>query len=172
MRSVYIVAGIAALVLACRAAETPDQAEARMAAEAGVATAALDSVYERMKGFVATENADSLAALYAEDARMYPQDEPIVVGRDAIRAKYIEWFGMGTADIRSERLGILVNGPVAVERMTWTMTITAEPGGPPMEPMTMIGKGVVVWRKIGDQWLIVDDIGNNDAPMAAPGSGS
>jgi ketosteroid isomerase-like protein len=168
MRRICIVAGIAGLAIACQATETAEQAEARMTAEAEAAAVALDSAYARMMSFVASENADSLASLYAENARLYPQDEPIVEGREAIRAKYVSWFGMGTAEIDSERLGLTVNGPIAIERMKWTMTITAEPGGPPMEPLTMVGKGVVVWRKIGNQWLIMDDVGNNDAPMVPP----
>jgi ketosteroid isomerase-like protein len=169
MRRISIVVGMAGLALACQPAETPEQLEARLTAETEAATAALDSAYTRMQEFVAAENADSLAAMYAEDARLYPSDEPLVEGRDAIRAKYVEWFGMGTAEIDAERLGLVVSGPVAIERMKWSMTITANPGDPPMPPMTMVGKGVVVWRKIGDRWMIVDDIGNNDAPMTPPG---
>jgi ketosteroid isomerase-like protein len=125
-----------------------------------------------MTSFVVSENADSMASLYAENARLYPADEPLVEGREAIRAKYVEWFGMGTAEFTHQRIGILVNGPVAIERMKWSMTISPNPGGPPFEPMTMVGKGVLVWQKMGDQWLIVDDIGNNDAPMMPPAAGT
>jgi hypothetical protein len=38
--------------------------------------------------------------------------------------------------------------------------------------MVSEGKGIVVWQKVGDQWLIVDDIGNSDAPMTTPGGGN
>jgi ketosteroid isomerase-like protein len=162
--------GLAAgLTVACQPAETPEQAAERMAAETAAATAAIDSANARMASFVPTESADSLASMYATDARLYPEGEPLVEGRDAIRAKYAEWFAMGTAQIETRRLGLTVNGTLAVERIAWTMTITAEPGAPPMEPMVSNGKGVIVWQRIGDQWLIVDDIGNSDAPMAPPG---
>ena len=171
MRRIRIVVGMAALAVACQPAETPEQVDARMAAEAEAATAALDAAGARMMSFVASENADSMASLYTENARMYPADEPLVEGREAIRAKYVEWFGMGTAEFQSRRLGLTVNGPFAIERVAWSMKITGEPGGPAFE-MTGTGKSVVVWQKIGDQWLILDDIGNNDKPMAPPSGGS
>jgi ketosteroid isomerase-like protein len=171
MRRFGIVVGIVALAAACQPAETPEQTEARMAAETDSATAALDAAYARMESFATSENADSLASLYAENARLYPSDEPLVEGREAIRAKYAQWFGMASAEFTHERMGILVNGPVAIERVKWSMTLTAKPGGPPMPPMTLVGKGVVVWQRIGDQWLILDDIGNNDAPMTPPAGG-
>jgi len=113
-----------------------------------------------------------MASLYAENARLYPEAEPLVEGRDAIRAKYAEWFGMGTAEFQHRRLGLTVDGPLAIERVAWSMKITGEPGGPPMEPMEGTGKSVIVWRKVGDTWLIEDDIGNMDHPLAPPGGGS
>jgi ketosteroid isomerase-like protein len=171
MRRIGIVAVIVGVAAACQPAETPEQMEARMAAEAEVATAALDAAYARMLSFVASENADSMASLYAENAKLYPADEPLVEGREAIRAKYVEWFGMGTAEFQNRRLGLTVNGPIAVERVTWSMKITGEPGGPVFE-MTNTGKSVVVWQKVGDQWLILDDIGNNDKPMVPLAGGS
>jgi ketosteroid isomerase-like protein len=169
MRSLTMVGLVAGLALACQAAETPEQAAERMAAETEAGTAAIDAAYARMNSFVTTENADSMAAMYAPEGRLYPEGEPLVEGRDTIRAKYAEWFGMGTAQIETRRLGLTVNGTLAVERTAWTMTITGEPGGPPMEPMVSQGKSVIVWQKVGDQWLILDDIGNSDAPMMPPG---
>jgi len=172
MRSLTMVALVAGLALACQPAETPEQAAERMAAETDAATAAIDATNARMLSFVTSENADSIAAVYAPDARLYPEAEPLVEGRDAIRAKYAEWFAMGAAQIETRRLGLTVNGTLAVDRTAWTMTITADPGAPPMEPMVIQGKGVVVWQKVGDQWLIVDDVGNSDAPMMPPAGGN
>jgi ketosteroid isomerase-like protein len=171
MRRIGIVVGMAGLAAACQPAETPEQMEAGVAAETDSATAAIDAAYVRMMSFVTSENADSMASMYAENARLYPSDEPLVEGREAIRAKYAEWFGMGTAEFQNRRLGLTVSGPFAIERNTWSMKITGEPGGPAFE-MTGTGKSVVVWQKIGDQWLILDDIGNNDKPMTPPAGGS
>lgn len=161
----WIALSALSLVGACQAAETPEQLEARMQAEADSVVAAIDAIYARMATFVQTENADSVAALYAEDARMFPQGEPMVQGRDAIRAKYAEWFGMGSAEFEWQRLGVTANGPLAVERGTYTMVIRPEPGAEDTTSMTDRGKSVVVWRKVGGRWLISDDIGNSDAPM-------
>lgn len=164
-----IMPGALLVVAACGpAVETPEQVQTRMQAEAESVAAALDAISARMTSFLATENADSMAALYAEDARMFPEAEPLVEGRAAIAAKYAEWFGMGSATMEWKRLGVTANGPLAVERGTYTMTITPEPGAADTTAMTLRGKSVIVWRKVGDQWLISDDIGNSDAPMPPP----
>lgn len=136
-----------------------------MQAEADSVGVALDAIYARMQSFVQSENADSLAALYAQDARMFPEAEPLVTGRDAIRAKYAEWFAMGTAEITSQRIGLTANGPLAVERATYTMVLRPEPGAADTTSVTIQGKSVIVWQKVDGQWLITDDIGNSDAPM-------
>jgi ketosteroid isomerase-like protein len=150
------------------AAETPEQMQARMQAEAESVTVALDAIYARMASFITSESADSMATLYADDARMFPEAEPLVEGREAIRAKYAEWFGMGSATVEWKRLALTANGPLAVERGTSTMTLRPEPGVADTTSMTLQGKFVIVWRKVGDQWLMSDDIGNSNAPMVPP----
>jgi ketosteroid isomerase-like protein len=164
----------ALLVLAaCQATETPEQQDARMAAEAEAFTAMLDSVGPRMTRFTTDENPDSVAAMYAPDARMYPEGEPMVQGREAIRAKYAEWFSMGSGEFTTNRLGVTVNGPVGVERGTFTMHIMPDSGAPPeMTEMRANGKYVIVWRLVDGQWLISDDIMNMDAMPGAPAGGS
>jgi ketosteroid isomerase-like protein len=154
---------------ACQAAETPEQMQARMAAEGEAFAAMLDSVGSRMARFTTEENPDSIAALYAPDARMFPQGEPMVQGREAIRAKYAEWFGMGSGEFTFNRLGVTVNGPIGVERGTFTMHIMPDSGAPPgMTEMRETGKYVIVWKLVDGQWLISDDIGNTDSMPGAP----
>jgi ketosteroid isomerase-like protein len=170
--SVRPLIGAALLLAACQAAETPEQMQARMSAESETVTAALDAIYARMQAFIASENVDSLASLYAEDALLYPQGEPLVEGREAIRAKYAEWFAMGNAAFENRRISVTANGPLAIERGRFTMTITPEPGDTTgMPAMTETGKYVVVWKNVNGTWLISDDIGTSDQMMAPPGAG-
>jgi uncharacterized protein (TIGR02246 family) len=166
----FLIGGLALLV-ACQRAETPEQAQARMAAEAESVAVFLDAAGERMLAFATSEDADSMASLYAEDARMYPQGEPVVEGREAIRAKYAEWFAMGSAQFDIRRHSITANGPIAIERGAYTMTIRPDPGAPAgMTAMTDTGKYVLVWKRVNGQWLIADDIANSD--QLPPGTGS
>jgi len=58
-----------------------------------------------------------------------------------------------------------VNGPLAIERGTWTYAIPAQGKTP---AMNVAGKFLVHWRKVDGQWLFAEDIWNNDAPMAPP----
>lgn len=173
MRKGLVVVGVV-MAAACAQPETAQQMQARMSAEADSVAAVIDGIYARMQRFIAEEIPDSMAAMYAEDARMYPQGEPLVEGRDAIRAKYAEWFGMGSAEFEFQRIGLTANGPIAVERGTMTMHIMPDSGAPPgMTEMTESGKYVIVWKKVDGQWLIADDIANTDAmtpPPATAGS--
>lgn len=170
-RSFATAATATLLAAACRNAETPAQMEARMAAQSDSARAAFAAIAENMKRWVQTGQADSIAAVYADNARMYMANEPMIEGRANIRAKYAEFFGMGSWSWNVNTLGVVANGPLAVEWGTYTLAFTPGPNAPPMVaamPPADTGKFVVHWHKINGQWLIVDDIGNTSMPMAPP----
>jgi ketosteroid isomerase-like protein len=166
-----LTAGAALLFAACQAAETPEQMEARMAAEADSVRAAITAMAENAKRWVQGGHADSLASMYAENARMFFANEPIIEGRAAIQDKYAQFFQMGTWDWSPTVLGVVANGPLAVEWGTYTLGFTPAPNAPPevrAMPPADTGKYVVHWQRINGQWQIVNDIGNTSMPMAPP----
>src|SRR5206468_12475919 len=69
---------------ACVSGESPQQASARMAAEAAAARSAITAANKQWMAAIAGGHADSLALLYVPNARMMGAGSPTSVGREAI----------------------------------------------------------------------------------------
>jgi uncharacterized protein (TIGR02246 family) len=96
----------------------------------------------------------SLVDLYTEDARLLPPDGEMTSGKDGVRAAF---GGMIDAGISGEttRVETTVSGNVAYIVGTFTLVAGGEQVG--------TGKYIETWRRSADgQWLITNDIFNND----------
>ena len=163
-RGVVSLLGAVVLFAGCQpAAETAEQAEARMASETAAARTAIEA---SNAGFMAHFNAgqgDSVAAHYTEDGRVMAPNMAVASGRQAIAAS-MGMMGGATLVLTTE--SVAANGPLAIERGTYKITLTP-PGA--TAPITDTGKFLVHWRKVGDNWLMVDDIWNSDLPAMPAG---
>jgi ketosteroid isomerase-like protein len=156
-----VVLGTLVLLGGCQpAAETAEQAEARMATEATEARTAIEASNARFVRFFNAGQGDSLAAIYTEEGRVMAPNLPPAVGRSAI-ASSMGMMAGATLALTTE--SVSASGPLAVERGTYSITLTP-PGA--TAPVTDTGKYLVHWHKVGDNWMMVDDIWNSDLPAA------
>jgi len=163
-RGVMSLLGAVAMFAACQpAAETAEQAEARMTSEASAARAAIEATQIRFAAHFNAGQGDSLAAHYTEDGRVMAPNTPVASGRQAIAAS-MGMMGGATLVLTTE--SVAANGPLAIERGTYSITLTP-PGA--TAQVTDTGKYLVHWRKVGDTWLKVDDIWNSDLPAMPAG---
>lgn len=162
---------LVALAACAPKAETPEQMQARMDQESAAFAAAIDSAAAKMREFVTACNADSMASLYTETAVMLPANEPVVMGRDSIRAKFAQYCSWGSWTWTPTTQATVANGPIGIERGSYTLVFTPGPNAPRgMTAMADTGKYLLHWHKVGDRWMIADDIGNSDRPAAPPPS--
>jgi ketosteroid isomerase-like protein len=163
-RGVVTLLGAVAMFAGCQpAAETAEQAEARMASEAAAARTAIEASNVRFAAHFNAGQGDSVAAHYTEDGRVMAPNTPVASGRQAIAAS-MGMMGGATLVLTAE--SVTANGPLAIERGTYSITLTP-PGA--TAPITDTGKFLVHWRKVGDMWLKVDDIWNSDLPAMPAG---
>jgi uncharacterized protein (TIGR02246 family) len=96
-----------------------------------------------------------VASLYTADAAAFPPGSPMVRGRDAIGAM---WKGMAekVGDPKLTTLDVKPLGPAAA-REIGTFSLKAK-GANPQE---VVGKYVVVWEKVGNEWQLAADIWND-----------
>lgn len=156
-------------VAACQSAETPQQMQARMERETAELKAYATALEKRWEGWYAAGQADSFATTFTEQGREMPANGKAVVGRDAIRAFHAQQASMGkfTAHIVEE--AVVANGPVGVDRGTYTSTFTPNKGMENMGvPPADTGKWVVHWQKINGTWQMAELIYNSDLPLPAP----
>lgn len=92
--------------------------------------------------------------MYAEDAHVLPPGGNMVKGRSAIEA-FWKTAGQQVGDAKLVTVDVLPLGPRAAREIgTVTLETKAQP------PQQVVGKYVVVWRKIGGRWLLATDIWN------------
>ena len=167
MRILHLLPITLLALSACVSGESPQQAAARMAKEAAAARTAIGSANAQWMAYIARGRADSLALLYAADARMMGAGSPTSVGRAAIARAFGGMMQIGAWTITLHTDSVFANGPLVVETGTWTSTFKRGPHAPPLPP-TDKGKYMVRWTHENGRWLLADDIYNSDIMPGPP----
>jgi uncharacterized protein (TIGR02246 family) len=150
-----------ATLTACQQPETAEQMHARLRMESDSARVALEARVAAYAVAFNAGNADAVAAFYAPDAVLMPPEMPAVTGRDAIRTAMATMATeMAGSNLSLRLTNVTANGPIAVDRGEWSMTMP----GPDGSAIEIRGKYLAEWHLIGDEWLMVSDIWNGDAP--------
>ena len=101
-------------------------------------------------------DAAAVAALYTEDAYVLPPGSAMVKGRAAIEAFWRQ-AGQQMSDAKLTTVDVLPLGRSAAREIgTVTLKTKSQP------PQEVVGKYVVVWRKIGRDWKLATDIWHTD----------
>jgi ketosteroid isomerase-like protein len=134
---------------------------------------AMTAIRAKNAKFAAAFNAgqmDSVAALYMELGRIMPPNEKTAVGRPAIKAWLLQGADQGTFRLSLSATDVIANGPIALERGTFTLAFTPKAGAkPPMNvAIADTGKYLVHWQKVSGDWQLADDIWNSDKPAGPP----
>jgi uncharacterized protein (TIGR02246 family) len=123
---------------------------------------ALRSVVDELVQACLNKDWDKFASLLTEDAVWMPPDQPIVVGRKAVRV-WVETFPSIKA-FRSALESAEGRGDLAWARGTFDMTVEPAPG----QRLAMKGKWSGACRRQSDgTWLLASDIWNTDHPISA-----
>jgi uncharacterized protein (TIGR02246 family) len=108
-------------------------------------------------------DADGIAALYTEDARIMAPNGEATTGRDAVRSAFGEFIEAG-AKVELNPIETQSAGDIAYIVGKYTLTIGGE--------FADRGKYVEIWRRGADgEWLMSNDIWNSDLPAPTAGSG-
>ena len=122
---------------------------------------ALRSVVDKLVQTALTRDWDGFASLLTEDAVWMPPDQPIVIGRKAVRA-----WADGFPPIRAFRSSLESaegRGDLAWARGPFEMTVEPQPG----QRITMTGKWAAHCRKQSDgTWLLASDTWNTNHPIS------
>ena len=162
MRPVRWTTAAVILVAACKpAAETPEAMQTRMQAQADSARGAIASTDTRYASFVNAGQADSVAALYMEGGIAMPPHMPMATGRADIARAIGQITSAGKFDLSITGTSLMVNGPLAVERGRFRVTIT-----PPKGPaITDSGKYLAHMHWVNGAWMIAENVWNSDLPL-------
>jgi uncharacterized protein (TIGR02246 family) len=129
--------------------------------ETGDARRVIRAADEALQQAVVERDLERIVSFYADDAVLLPTAEPIVTGKEAIRAEWRHVLGIpGMQNISAlKHVDVSDKGDMAYTRGTYT----ARMAGPNGEPLAEPGKWVSIWKKQSDgKWHIVVDIYNTD----------
>jgi uncharacterized protein (TIGR02246 family) len=101
-------------------------------------------------------DAAAVAALYTEDAYVLPPGSAMVKGRAAIEA----FWRQAAQQMSDAKLTTVDVQPLGRSAAREIGTVTLKTKSQP--PQEIVGKYVVVWRKIGRDWKLATDIWNTD----------
>ena len=133
------------------------------------ARTAIKAADEALQQAISKGELERIASFYADDAVLLPMAEPIVTGKEAIRAEWRHVLGIpGMQNVSAlKHVDVSRSGDLGYTRGTYTSRMA----GPKGEPLTEPGKWVSIWKKQSDgQWRIVVDTYNTDTmpPVHAP----
>jgi uncharacterized protein (TIGR02246 family) len=135
------------------------------AAGAGAQDAAVRTAIEagnkKFSAAVAKADAAAVANLYTADAETLPPNSDVVKGRAAIQAMFKGFFDSGVTGLDLSTAEVEAQGPLAYEVGTYVLKVKDGTVGDR-------GKYVVVWKKVGGQWLLHRDIWNTSQPPPKP----
>ena len=110
----------------------------------------------------ATKDLDRVSSFYAEDAIVYPPNEPVSIGRAAARKVWASLFADATFSIswKSVHAEVSKSGELGFTAGTYEDSFK----GPDGKPVTEKGKYVCAWKKQSDgTWKAIHDIWNSDS---------
>lgn len=169
MRLTRLITATVITLAACQKAETPEQAAARMEQETAAARTAIEAQDAAFGAHFSAGHADSVAAIYTEDAEILPPNEKAIAGRANIQAYFAGFLGQGTASLALTTTAVAVSGTHAVARGSYVLSFTPGPSAPKeMTAVADTGKYVAHWVSQGGTWLMAHDMWSSDLPVPTP----
>jgi ketosteroid isomerase-like protein len=117
---------------------------------------------DEWSGAAATKDAEKVASFYAEDAIVYPPNEPVSVGRAAAKKVWAAYFADESFKIswKSTHAEVAKSGDMGFTSGPYEASYNGTDGTLVNEK----GKFLCVWKKQGDgTWKAVHDMWNADA---------
>lgn len=135
------------LLLGCRAAEEQEARATRIA---------IDRTDSGLSRWIAAGDADSVAAVFADSAWLFPLNGAPIIGRKAVRGHWANVLQWGSWRYTFTADEVVAQGSVAVERGHYSLIFTAGPGAPAgMVSTADHGHYLAYWRRGEDgRWLI------------------
>ncbi len=150
------------------AEQAGDQAtgEMEMGMETGFdvaeALAAIAEAQAQFLGAFETGDAAGVAALYTEDATVYPPNAESVTGRAAIEEFWGGFIALGVENLTLNTLDVGGGGDVAYEIGELSLTVPGEGGEPTADRGTYV---IILKRGADGSWKYYADIFNSDLPL-------
>ena len=122
---------------------------------------AIEAASEQFTNAYNQGDAAAVAALYTEEAKRLPPNNPMMIGRENIQAIYEASFDAGVSNLRLTVIDFNVNGDMAHEVGKYSDTTQPDEG----EAISESGKYVRIWKRVNGTWKVDVLIFNSSVPL-------
>jgi len=132
------------------------------AADMDAAAKVLVKLDDEWSAAAAKKDVDLVLSFYAEDAMVYPPNEPVAIGREAARKTWAAFLTDPTSSIswKTTHAEVSASGELGFTAGTYEDSFKGADG----KLVTEKGKYVCVWKKGKDgKWKAIHDIWNTDS---------
>jgi ketosteroid isomerase-like protein len=148
IQNLFIVLGVVLVFISCQSSNESSSLQELKKELAAVS----NSYYDVLK----TVNVDSVTAFWTDDLQIYNTASGEIFGKEALRELLEKLYpGVEIPEVRIISRDLDVSEHLAVEVVEYS-EILIKNGG---EPQNIKGKGLMVWKKIEDEWKINKLIG-------------
>ena len=149
--AILCLIGVVLALASCTTMHGTSQSEVREAIEASA---------KQWEAGVRSGSGAAIAAVYAEDAQVFPPNGDIVTGREAIAKLWQDFLDTGVKDVKLTVLEVEVQGNLAVEIGRYDVIATNDKA-------LDSGKYVAIHKRVGGGWKLYRDIWNTSLPSAS-----
>jgi len=160
-RATWAFCGCCALLLVTSGCAPQAAPDTRAADEAAIR--ALDAQWSKA---AFANDLEATVSFYTDEAYLLPPNEPIAIGKKAIRESWGRLLGPGVSTSWTvTKVEVARAGDIAYLIGACHLTMK----GPDGKPIEDTGKLMEIWKKQADgKWKAVADTYNSDAPLPAP----
>jgi ketosteroid isomerase-like protein len=162
-----MAAGAMVLGLACAAQEADDDDGMSLEQQSAAFRSAIEPMQASYERWESAGLVDSVLLVYTEDAVAAFGNQPVIRGREALRANAIQMRAMGTPSLDLRTESATASGDLGVERGTYVFTMTLGPGAPPAMAALFPDSGSYMtrWQRVNGEWKIAELVVNSMKPL-------
>lgn len=157
--AMVILSGCAAAPAAPVNEAEPTAAAAPIVTQAELEAQARETVFAWEDAYQAGD-LDRLMEVYTDDVVSMPPNRPVIEGKEALEEDFRQFYAEFTVERQFTLVDLELAGDTAFRRGEWTQTFTPKAGG---EPITEVGKCLLVLKRFDDEWKIETEIWNTDS---------
>lgn len=123
---------------------------------------AIRTLAENWNAAIVSHNDSLIASFYAEDGSILPPAMRKVTGRENVRAFWTGLWGMNPS-LAMVPVSVTISGDLAIEEATYIWSVAGAAGEEKED-----GKSLIVWRRAGNSWQVVQHMWNPDHRAMGP----
>lgn len=127
---------------------------------------AIRALVDNWNAAIISQNDSLIGSLYADDGSLMAPGTRKVSGRANVQAFWAGLWGMKPS-LAMIPVSITISGDLAVEEATYIWSITGAAGEEKED-----GKSLIVWRRAGNSWQVVQHMWNPDRRPMEPTGGT